>query len=383
MKPKKKTVAWQPSWVISNDQVELAITQLGGHMAPVTFFHRSRTPIRPYYVSPWQGEGLKIDDPVLVPLRGDFFCMPFGANAEPCCGERHVCHGEPATRRWTCRGLRAEGGVTTLALTMRTKVRPGKVTKRLMLVDGQSIIYCQHVLEGYSGTMPLGHHATLAVPERPGALRVAVSPMRLKMTSPDVVGDPAGRQYQSLAVGKRFADLRRVPLLWKDPAYGDCSSFPMRTGFTDLLGMYNRVGRDPAWTTAVNGDGGYLWFALKDPRVLPATLFWIANRGRHNIPWNGRNRCLGLEDVCGFFAHGLAASCRPNFLSRAGIRTAVSLSPTRSTVVNYIQGVARVPRGFDRVGSATFAPGKVTFTSITGKNASVAVRHQFLRTGEL
>ena len=51
------TLHSQPSWVVRTDCVELAVTQLGAHMAPVTFFRQSDRPIQPYYISPWQDEG--------------------------------------------------------------------------------------------------------------------------------------------------------------------------------------------------------------------------------------------------------------------------------------------------------------------------------------
>lgn len=100
MKPSVKTIASQPSWVIRNGQVELAVTQLGGHMAPVTFFRDRSRPIQPYWINPWHAEAKPIDEPVLVPARGDFFCAPFGANAAAFRGEKHPCHGETATARW-------------------------------------------------------------------------------------------------------------------------------------------------------------------------------------------------------------------------------------------------------------------------------------------
>jgi hypothetical protein len=51
MVPEKKTVFSQPSWIIQNDEVDLAITELGGQMAPVTFFRNDR-PFEPYYINP-------------------------------------------------------------------------------------------------------------------------------------------------------------------------------------------------------------------------------------------------------------------------------------------------------------------------------------------
>ena len=382
MKAKRIVIAGQPSWVLANRQVELAVTELGGHMAPVTFYRDSAGPVQPYFISPWQGENVKLDEPVLVPLRGDFFCMPFGA---PCVwrGVRHVCHGEPATGKWTPGGVEVRGPVARLTMTMRTKSLPGKVTKRLGLRDGHNVVYCQHVLEGFSAQVPLGHHPMLALPDSPGAMRVATSPFKLGMTNPTPFGDPAIGHYQSLATNRKFTRLDKVPLVWKDPAFGDCSRLPARTGFTDLLGLWARQADGPAWTTATVQNAGFMWFALKDPAMLPATLLWIANRGRHSSPWNGRNRCLGLEDVCGFFANGAAESAGANQLSAMGIATVVKLSRSAPTAVNHIQGVVKVPNGFDCVRTASFAPGKVTFTSVTGKKVTAPVCHEFLTTGQL
>jgi len=376
--------ASQPSWVVRSKEVELAVTQIGGHMAPVTFFRDTPEAVRPYYISPWQNEDVEPETPVLVPLRGDFFCMPFGGNAQAFQGEKHTPHGETATSRWTYVGSGTSGAVTSLTLSMQTGVRKGKVTKRLMLRDGENVVYSQNVLDGFSGKMPLGHHATLAVPEEEGALRVTTSKFRFGMTAPGVFSDPKNREYQSFASGKRFSDLRKVPLAWKKPATGDASSFPRRYGYTDLLAVFHKPdGNTPAWTAAVNPKAGYLWFSLKDAAVLPSTVFWIANHGRHGSPWNGRNSCLGLEDVCAYFADGLVPSLERNQLNKAGIATAVDLSPRRPTIINYIQGSIRVPSDFDRVKKAKFGPNSVTFTSESGKEVSAAVNYEFLKTGRL
>ena len=117
--------------------------------------------------------------------------------------------------------------------------------------------------------------------------------------------------------------------------------------------------------------------------MLPTTVMWIENHGRHAAPWNGRNRCLGLEDVCAYFAEGLGPSVQPNLLSKAGIPTAIELSRERPTVINYIQGVARVPKDFDMVEKVEFAAGQLTLVSRSGRKVIVPVRHEFLKTGKL
>ena len=90
---KTRTVAAQPSWILATPQVEVALTQLGGHMAPVTFYRDSAQPVQPYHISPWQGEKHAYPVPVLVPLRGDFFCLPFGGNSDTVNGQKHPPHG--------------------------------------------------------------------------------------------------------------------------------------------------------------------------------------------------------------------------------------------------------------------------------------------------
>lgn len=376
-------VEGQPSWILSSDCVELEVTETGGHMAPVTFARNTPRPVQPYYISPWQTEELTLDVPVLVPLRGDFFCMPFGANAEAYRQEQHPPHGEVAGSVWTLAGRESNGGVHTLTLTLRTAVRPGAVTKELTLVDGENVVYSRHVIEGFVGPTPLGHHATLRLPDAPGAVKVQTSPFEFGMTNPVEFSRPEAREYQSLEIGHRFQSLESIPTVWKASPPADATLYPARTGFADLLAIFKRPGESPAWMTAVNREENYLWFSLKDPAVLPATVFWIENHGRHASPWNGRNRCLGLEDVCAYFAEGLVPSVEDNLLRQAGVATAIELRREVPTEVRYIQGAVQLPEGFDEVAEVRFEPGRMVVTSPRGETVSIAVRHEFLRTGRL
>ena len=61
------TIHGQPSYVIRTPEVELAVTELGGHMAPVTFYRGAAKPVQPYHISPWQDERPKsVPVPVLA-----------------------------------------------------------------------------------------------------------------------------------------------------------------------------------------------------------------------------------------------------------------------------------------------------------------------------
>ena len=374
-----RSIHSQPSWVMESSDVELAVTQLGGHMAPVRFYRKDSQSVQPYHISPWQDENLKITEPVLVPLRGDFFCLPFGGGKEPN-GREHPSHGETATSRWSFGGLTKQNGVTSLTLTIETKVRPGKVTKRLMLVEGHNAVYSQHVVEGFAGTSTPGHHATLRLPEEDGKFRLATSPFAYGTTHPAAFANTAAGEYQSFAIGAEIRDLRHVPLRFKDAkADADMTSLPARTGYVDLMAIYKKAASEPAWMAAVNQKEGYIWFSLKDAAVLPGTLFWLENRGRHGSPWNGRNRCLGLEDVCWYFDN----SYEPNPVSRKGIPTTMKFDGKQPVTINYIQGAAKAPAGFDVVRTIQFSPGKITIVAANGMKVEVPVRHEFLKSGSL
>ena len=370
----------QASWVIQSDQVELAVTELGGHMAPVHFYRNDPSPIQPYHISPWQGETHPYPVPVLVPLRGDFFCMPFGGNSDEYQGEKHPPHGEVAGSKWTHVGTERQGPVRTLTLEMKTTSRAGKVTKKLQLVDGQNVVYSSHRIEGFQGRTPLGHHATLAMPEVEGAFKISHSPIKFGMTNSTLFSDPAKGEYQQLAINQRFTSLTAVPSIFKDAADVDVSRLPQKQGYADLVMIVAEDSADkPAWLAAVRADEGWLWFSLKDPKVLTSTVFWLENRGRHQLPWFGRNNCVGLEDVTAFFADGLKPSADDNSFSKLGVKTAHNIN--QEFTVRYIQGVAKIPRGFIEVADVDFKDGNVTFVSTTGHRVGVPISHEYLRTG--
>ncbi|MDA0658649.1 MAG: hypothetical protein O2931_14915 [Planctomycetota bacterium] len=377
----------QACFLAQSDVVELAVTETGGHLGPVTFYRNSGHPVRPYYISPWQDENAgEMPVPVLVPLRGDFFCMPFGGNQEAVDGETHPPHGEVAGSKWHRVGLTKSGVVTTLTLALTTNVRKGTVTKAISLIEGHNVIYMRHTIEGFTGSTPLGHHATLAMPEKEGSVRIATSPLRFGMTYPGIFSNPKSREYQTLLPGAKWDRLQDVPMAWKNTPNADLSRLPGPQGFADLVQLVNELPvspNQPAWTTATFPDDKYLWFSLKDPRVLRTTVLWMENRGRHGFPWNGRNNCLGLEDVTAYFADGLLTSTQNNILYQAGIPTSTTLTANAPTAVNYIQGVVQLPDKFEQVESVEFTPGSVSFVSTTGQRVSVAVRHEFLFSGQL
>ena len=230
-KPQLVKVQGQPSWRLQSDRTEVCLTALGGQLGPVTFLLKGKQ-VRPFSVAPWAEEKeARTLIPILKSLRGDFFCLPFGGNATPWRGEQHPAHGETANARWKLESLDCAGDRACLHTSLRTKIRPGCVDKRIFLLRGQSAVYSQHTISQMSGPINLGHHAMLRFPDEPGSGVLSTSPFLFGQVHPTPFETPAERGYSSLKTGAEFASLSAVPLA--DGGQTDLSHYPARRGFED------------------------------------------------------------------------------------------------------------------------------------------------------
>lgn len=375
----------QDSFLLESRQVELAMTVLGGHLAPVTFFPDHSQPIQPYAIAPWAEERLPADTPSLIAaLRGDFFGSAFGANEEPFRRRRLPLHGETANGMW--RPL-ARGETTAgcwMQLGMDLPLQGGRCGAVTALLHDQSVIYQRHDLSGLTGPINPGHHATLAFPDRAGSARLSFSPFKLARTyfEPTERRETGGRSY--LQPDTDITDLRSVPCV--DRSTTDLTSYPERRGFEDTAILCTDPTLDLGWSGVTFSEQRFVWFALRNPKQLTCTLLWFSNGGRDYAPWNGRHvNVMGVEDMTGFFQVGLAASCRSNALTARGIRTCLEADANGSVSIPYIQGVARIPDGFDRVAAIEEESNGscVRITAESGLEAVVPCEVDFLRSGQL
>jgi hypothetical protein len=233
---------------------------------------------------------------------------------------------------------------------LRTKIRKGRVDKFVSLVDGHNAIYSRHVISEMSGAMCFGQHAMLKFPEREGSGIVSTSRFVYGQVFPDAFELPAQGGYTSLQAGATFKALTRVPTMTGETT--DLTRYPARRGWENLVMIVSDDSAPFAWTAVTFPEQRYVWFALKDPRVLRNTVFWQSNAGRHYPPWSGRHHSvMGLEEVTANFHYGLAESAKKNPLSQKSFFTCIQLSPNHPLTINYIMVIATIPRGFDKVAS--------------------------------
>jgi len=380
-----KIILGQETSSIKTRDVEAGVTTLGGQLWPAKFRIGDRW-ISPLSAAPWALEKPNVPD-ILKVLRGDFFCLPFGGNGTVHAAERHPVHGETANRKWK---KEPSSDPAELHFSLRTKVRRGRVDKFLKLIEGHPAIYQKHVVSGMSGRLPAGYHAMLHFPKQ-GSARISTSPFVHGQVFPGQFENAVEGGYSCLKSGAVFTSLKNVPKA--DGGKADLSIYPSREGFEDLVMLVSDDSLPFAWTAAVVADEGWVWFSLKDPRVLRSTIFWMSNGGRHYPPWNGRHRgVIGLEDVTSYFHSGHAESVRPNPLSKAGIPTSIAFKPKTAfppklfqssatgIAINSIMAVAPVPKGFDEV--RKICEGKdgrsVELESRSGKTIKVPVDPGFL-----
>jgi len=372
-----KKVFGQKSFVIRNRQVDAAVTELGGHLGPVTF-NLGKKKVQPFSVAPWWNEKLAPGTPALLRvLRGDFFCLPFGGNTKPWHGEKHPPHGETANAKWRLKSLTRRNGETCLELSLKTKVRDGHVDKRIRLVDGHPLVYQEHLIRGMSGPMPLGHHAMLKFPDREGAGRLSTSKLALGQVFVEPAENPAQRGYSVLKAGAVFDNLEAVPDI--TGATADLTRYPARRGFEDIVMLVADPSLKVAWNAVAFPEEGYVWFALRNPRVLTSTVLWISNGGRHYPPWNGRHvNVMGIEDVTAWFHYGLAESAEPNPLTTLGYKTHLQLCADEALSVRYLMGVAPIGKRFERVADIQLGHNTITLFGEDGEVVKVPADVNFL-----
>jgi hypothetical protein len=353
-------------------------------LAPVTFFPEEAFPIRPYAIAPWAEEPLSNDTPPLIAsLRGDWFCSAFGANTDMEAPHRLPLHGETANEAWDLLETGESEAGCWLRLGLDLPLQGGRCQGITALLSQESIIYQRHDLTGLTGPCSPGHHATLALPNVEGAGRLSFSRLALARTWFEPLERPENDGYSSLQPGVEISELRAAPCA--DGSTTDLLSYPARRGYEDVALLCADQTLRLAWSAITVPSQGFVWFALRNPKQLASTLLWFSNGGRRYPPWNGRHlNVLGIEDITAFFHVGLNSSCRANMLNERGIPTCLIPDGGRLSIP-YIQGVARIPPGFDEVQDIEPLPGKASalLRAKSGVVVEVSCQIDFLDTGLL
>jgi len=340
------------------------VTLRGAHVAPVEFALGSRT-VQPYSLSPWLPAEQRGQDPLLQVLRGDFFCLPFGAqSAGP-------PHGVIAGNTWTVIDERPQA----LTLRMTAEDIGATVTKSVEVRDGDTSLYQQFEIEGLSGLYNYGTHPVLDISGYPtGSVELTTSTIRYGSVAPTLFSDPERGEHQILEIGGTFASLASVPRA--DGQTLDLSHLPTPPGHEDLVMIAPRVRTGLAWNAL--RFSGHAWFSLRRVEDFPTTVLWISNGGRSAAPWSGRHvGRIGIEDVCSYFAEGHEPSITSP-LEHVGIPTAREFRPTEAVRLRVVQAVVALPEEFGRIADIRERDGRAVIVDISGCELLTATSTAYL-----
>jgi hypothetical protein len=323
----------------------LAVQTLAAMVGPVTFILPDGRPVSPLHVAGWGNDPARFDLPgVLQRLRGEWPCVPFGADAERQLSKGWSVngaeladhpHGYGSNTDW--RWIDGDDEYLTLVLDYPPEHPIRRLTRRIIpdpqapAVDFELTIMARRDCE-----LPIGLHPVFRVPSEPGALRLMLGNYEGVRTYP---GDlEPGRVI--FAENVRFNSLREAPR--RDGGVIDASILPFAENVEDLLQLL-----------AVDGsialhypDEAYIARLTWRPEHFPSLLLWFSNRGRQYHPWLGRHLALGVEPICSAFDLGPAVSSGGNPIAEEGVPTARRLLADDPFVTRYRISVEAAPADY-------------------------------------
>ncbi len=350
--------------------LRIGVDDTAGHLALFELDTGART-IAPLHRAPW------VDDPDqhfpdgtpqnVRRLSGDFFCAPFGRNDV----ENGPSHGAPANSPWELIEAHSGQGGASIGLRLQATVMGATLTKTLRLVDGHPFVYQEHVFEGGRGAISAAHHVMVAMQDG-GTL--AVSAKRHASTPPDPLESDPARGRSILSYPARSADLSAFPLA--SGGSTDLTRFPPGEAHEDFVTLSEAAGNEIGWTVVSRAKEADRVMVLKNPAVLPVTMLWMSNGGRHYAPWSSRHRgVLGIEDGRAS-PMGHRASVSANAMTAEGIATAFDLGGR--VTVRQVLGACEALFGEGPVTDLTVAPGVLNLDFADGRRRGFDFDDEFL-----
>lgn len=310
----------------------VTVQRLGAMLAPVRFDLSSEQAVQPFHIARWAEDGTVSHDelatlpPILQRLRGEWPCVPFGAD-EPqnLAGDWHSLCGQPSPLPIDA----PPHGPSSNAHWNWAESRAGRIALSLDYPDDHPIAWAQReitpdpsmtaidlilrVMPRADCHLPIGLHPTFALPLQVGAARL-ITPQANHIRSYPGSLEPGAEIF---APNKVFSSLREAPARAGDAF--DASLVPFEAAGEDLAQV---VGVKKGEASLENLQAGYRVNLAWDAKHFPSLLLWFSNRGRQHAPWLGCHAALGMEPVCSAFDLGAGMSCGNNPIRASGTATA-------------------------------------------------------------
>lgn len=326
IKPMVNSKARSLDWAYGS----LSVQRLGAMLAPARFDLPGGRSIEPMHMPPWAADTLpEALPPILRGLRGEWPCVPFGADEPESLAPRWQAsmghrsplpenpppHGESSNDEWDW----LDSGDDHLCLKLTyPPAHPIAWVEREIVPDpdAPAINLSLRVMPRTDCRLPMGLHPTFALPATVGKAHLTAPKADHIRSYPGSL-EPGAEIFAPDAV---FHDLKQAPA----HAGGtlDASRLPFKAPGEDLLQL---VGVEEGCVALENHQLGYRVTLTWNAEHFPSLLIWYSNRGRQHPPWNGRHTALGLEPICSAFDLGAAVANHDNPIAASGVLTSLAL----------------------------------------------------------
>ena len=312
----------------------VTVEALGGMIGATSFVLPDGRQVSPLHIAPWFADPLDPEVPgVLRGLRGEWPCVPFGADAprnlppgwagdgETFAGAEEP-HGPSSNETWEFVG---QGGDAINLRCVYPEGHPISVLHRSVRPDpaAAALDITLRVEARRACRLPIGLHPTLRLPMT-GLAELVPPAFAMGWVFP-LQFEPSSQ----LLPGANFRSLEAVPAL--SGGMLSIKHLPL-AGQTEELVQLSAVDGD--FVLRYPGEGFQVRLSWNTAHF-PSVTLWVSNRGRSYAPWNGRHLALGIEPICSAFDLGPAVSCGANPIAASGTATAMDFAPGRDFVTTY------------------------------------------------
>ncbi len=355
----------QQSYALNSDVADAKISVCGGHIT--ADFDLDGKKVNPYFIAPWWNEANNdLIGSCEYPLRGIFFCFPFGMS-KPYQGIERPCHGFPPTRNWEFEKLDSNGDSKTIELSINIPEENADIKQRVTVRNGHTALYISNSVKGASGRYPVGYHPTLKIPCELGNSILDMSEYKECLTSPTHIDLPENGGYCSLPTDYVIEDETNVPTVYGNNV--NLKRQPFIKGFDDIYMYVFDSSHDFDYAAMSVPSEGYLYYQLKNPVQLSNSMIWTSYCGRHYPKWNSRvNGCLEIGAGTNYFFYGLTGALTDDPLTKRGYTMFHEFDGSEREY-KLISGVVKIPSDYKGVASISKKDDKTIV--INGRNGSV------------
>ena len=327
---------------------QFSVIETGAMCAPATFYLNDGRAIQPFAIAPWEDDGsaeFAALPELLKRLRGEWPCVPFGVpetrndlpdewrnDEADLSGLGDFFHGPSSNLDWTV----IEKGSHAITLQLDyPDTHPIKFVRRRISGDphGTRLIFELEIMPRKTCALPIGIHPVFRLPQNPGGAHLRFDGQLRVWTYP-VPAEPAA---SLLAEGAVFDSLENVQ--FRDGSVVDLSQHPLDVAIEDLVLVSGIAGQ----AVLENRDENYAVTLQWDKVAFPSCTLWISNKGRKQLPWNGRFQAIGIEPVAAPFDLGVAVAQRADTpLARAGVACAQIFAAEKLWTTRYSVEVSSI-----------------------------------------